>query len=157
LLLRRSVAVELEVAKGLNKLLYSVESRFLRWVFFSFFCCCVGLWLLNMAWKLTPEAWIKGVWWNMRREIDRRKYEGKSNPLVPYEIVKYIHATLKEFKASFEQSPAVLARGTPMNPAGEANEDWARTPPRSKTTPTLQNGEEASQSSTRTTLYPILL
>jgi len=93
----------------------------------------------------------------MRREIDRRKYEGKSNPLVPYEIVKYIHATLKEFKASFEQSPAVLARGNPMNPAREANEGWARTPPRSKTTPTLQDGEEASQSSTRTTLYPILL
>jgi hypothetical protein len=65
----------------------------------------------------------------MRREIDRRKYEGKSNPLVPYEIVKYIHATLKEFKASFEQSPAVLARGNPMNPAREANEDWARKPP----------------------------
>jgi IS605 OrfB family transposase len=99
--------------------------------------------VMNMAWKITPEAWIKGVWWNMRREIDRRKYEGKSNPLVPYEIVKYIHATLKEFKAS-EQSPAMLARGNPMNPAREANEDWARTPPHSKTTPTPQNGEEAS-------------
>jgi len=79
----------------------------------------------------------------MRREIDRRKYEGKSNPLVPYEIVKYIHATLKEFKAS-EESPAVLARGSPMNPAREANEGWARTPPRSKATPTPQNGEEVS-------------
>ena len=97
--------------------------------------------VMNMAWKLTPEAWTKGVWWNMRREIERRKYEGKSNPLVPYEIVKYIHATLKEFKAS-EESPAVLARGSPMNPAREANEDWARTPPRSKATPTPQNGEE---------------
>jgi hypothetical protein len=30
LLLRRSVAVELEVAKGLNKLLYSVESVYLN-------------------------------------------------------------------------------------------------------------------------------
>ena len=90
--------------------------------------------VMNMAWKLTPEAWIKGVWWNMRREIDRRKYEGKSNPLVPNEIVKHIHATLKEFKAS-EESPAVLARGSPMNPARGANEDWARTPPRSKGTP----------------------
>ena len=112
--------------------------------------------VMNMAWKLTPEACIKGVWWNMRREIDRREYEGKSNPLVPHEIVKYIHATLKEFKAS-EQSPAVLARSSPMNPAREANEDWARTPPRSKTISTPQGGEEASQSSTRTTLYPILL
>jgi len=102
--------------------------------------------VMNMAWKLTPEAWIKGVWWNMRREIDRRKYEGKSNPLVPYEIVKHIHATLKEFKAS-EQSPAVLARGTPMNPAREANEDWARKPPRFKATPTPQNGEEVSMPS----------
>jgi len=102
--------------------------------------------VMNMAWKLTPEAWIKGVWWNMRREIDRREYEGKSNPLVPYEIVKHIHATLKEFKAS-EQSPAVLARGTPMNPAGEANEDWARKPPRFKATPTPQDGEEVSMPS----------
>jgi len=72
-----------------------------------------------------------------------RKHEGKSNPLVPHEIVKYIHATLKEFKASFEQSPAVLARGSPMNPARGANEDWARAPPRSKGTLTLQGGEEA--------------
>jgi len=112
--------------------------------------------VMNMAWKTTPEAWIKGIWWDLRREIDRREYEGKSNPLVPHEIVKYIHATLKEFKAS-EQSPAVLARSSPMNPAGEANEDWARTPPRSKTISTPQGGEEASQSSTRTTLYPILL
>ncbi|MFP3316715.1 MAG: transposase [Caldivirga sp.] len=103
--------------------------------------------VMNMAWKLTPEAWIKGVWWNMRREIDRRKYEGKSNPLVPYEIMKHIHATLKEFKASFEQSPAVLARGNPMNPAREANEGWARKPPRFKATPTPQNGEEASMPS----------
>jgi hypothetical protein len=64
----------------------------------------------------------------MRREIDRREYEGKSNPFVPNEIVKHIHATLKEFKAS-EESPAVLARGNPMNPAREANESWARKPP----------------------------
>jgi len=84
--------------------------------------------VMNMAWKLTPEAWSKGVWWNMRREIDRRKYEGKSNPFVPYEIVKHIHAVLKTFTAS-EESPAVLARGTPMNPAGEADEGWARKPP----------------------------
>jgi hypothetical protein len=77
--------------------------------------------VMNMAWKLTPEAWIKGVWWNMRREIDRRKHEGKSNPLVPSEIVQYLHATLKEFKAS-EKSPAMLARGSPMNPARGANE-----------------------------------
>ena len=91
----------------------------------------------NMTWKLTPEAWIKGVWWNMRREIDRRKYEGKSNPLIPQNIVQYIHAVLKTFTAS-EESPAVLARGNPMNPARGANEGWGRKPP----TPP-QGGEEA--------------
>jgi IS605 OrfB family transposase len=85
--------------------------------------------VVNMMWKATPESWTKGVWWNLRRETNWGEYEGESNPLVPYPIVQYLHATLKEFKASFEQSPAVLARGTPMNPAREANEGWARKPP----------------------------
>jgi IS605 OrfB family transposase len=70
--------------------------------------------VMNMTWKLTPEAWTKGVWWDLRREINWREYEGRSNPLVPHEIVKYMHAVLKTFKAS-EESPAVLARGKPMN------------------------------------------
>jgi len=93
-----------------------------------------------MFWKLTPEAWAKAFWWDLKslsKNMNWRKHEGKSNPLVPYEIVKYIHAVLKTLKASFEQSPAVLARGSPMNPARGANEDWARTPPRSKGTPAL--------------------
>jgi IS605 OrfB family transposase len=68
----------------------------------------------NMAWKITPEAWTKGVWWNLRREINWREYEGKSNTIIPYEIVKYIHAMLKTFTAS-EQWPAMLARAKPMN------------------------------------------
>ena len=84
--------------------------------------------VINMDWKLTPEAWSKGVWWDLRKKMDWEECEGNSNPFVPYEIVKYIHAVLKTFTAS-EQSPAVLARGSPMNPAGEANEGWARKPP----------------------------
>ena len=56
--------------------------------------------VMNMTWKLTPEAWTKGVWWDLRREINWREYEGRSNPLVPHEIVKYMHAVLKTFKAS---------------------------------------------------------
>nr|MCG2892864.1 transposase [Vulcanisaeta sp.] len=83
----------------------------------------------NMAWKITPEAWTKGVWWDLRREINWSEYEGKSNPLIPYFMAKILHTTLKEFKAS-EQGPAVLARGTPMNPAGGADEGWARKPPK---------------------------
>jgi len=73
--------------------------------------------VMNMDWKLTPEAWIKAFWWNMKslsKNMDWRKHEDKSNPLIPYEIVKYMHAILKEFKAS-EESPAMLARGKPMN------------------------------------------
>ena len=113
--------------------------------------------ILNMAWKTTPEAWSKGVWWDLKREkMDWREHEGDSNPLVPHPIVQYLWYVLMIFTAS-EESPAMLARGTPMNPAREANESWARKPPRSKATPTPQNGEEASRSSTRTTLYPILL
>jgi len=85
--------------------------------------------IMNMAWKLTPEAWTKAFWWNMKREMNWRKHKGKSNPLIPYEIVQYIHAVLKTFTAS-EESPAVLARGKPMNPARGANEGWARKPPK---------------------------
>jgi transposase len=84
--------------------------------------------VVNMMWKATPESWTKGVWWNMKREMDWREYEEKSNPIIPHEIVKHIHTTLKEFKAS-EESPAMLARGSPMNPAGGANEGRARKPP----------------------------
>jgi len=94
--------------------------------------------VVNMAWKTTPEAWVKGVWWNMKREMGWRKHEDKSNPIIPHPIMQYIHAMLKTFTASLEKSPAVLARGKPMNPAGGANEGWARTPP------ALQGGEEVS-------------
>jgi IS605 OrfB family transposase len=87
--------------------------------------------VMNMTWKITPEAWTKAFWWDMKnlnKNMDWRKHKGKSNPLVPYFMAKILHATLKEFKAS-EKSPAVLARGNPMNPAGGANEGWARTLP----------------------------
>jgi transposase len=83
----------------------------------------------NMAWKTTPEAWVKGIWWDLRKKMDWREHEGSSNPLIPYTTVQYLHAMLKTFTAS-EESPAVLARGKPMNPAGGANEGWARKPPR---------------------------
>ncbi|MFP3311716.1 MAG: zinc ribbon domain-containing protein [Caldivirga sp.] len=64
--------------------------------------------ILNMLWKTTPRSWTKGVWWNMKLEMNWREYEGKSNPLIPQNIVQYIHAVLKTFTAS-EESPAVLA------------------------------------------------
>ena len=86
--------------------------------------------VMNMAWKITPESWTKGVWWDLRKRMDWREHEEKSNPLIPYPIVHHLHATLREFMASLEKSPAVLARGSPMNPAGGTNEGWARTPPK---------------------------
>ena len=73
--------------------------------------------VMNMAWKLTPEAWTKGVWWNMKnlnKNMDWREYEGKSNTTIPYTTVQYLHTMLKAFTAS-EQWPAMLARGKPMN------------------------------------------
>jgi len=84
----------------------------------------------NMAWKTTPESWTKGVWWNMKQEMNWREYEDKHNPVIPQNIVQYIHAVLKTFTASLKKSPAVLARGKPMNPAREADEGWARKPPK---------------------------
>jgi len=83
----------------------------------------------NMAWKITPKAWTKAFWWNMRKRMDWRKHENKSNPLIPYTTVQYLHAMLKTFTAS-EQWPAMPARAKPMNPTGEANEDLARKPPK---------------------------
>ena len=70
--------------------------------------------ILNMMWKTTPEAWTKGVWWDLRKKMNWREHEGESNPIIPQNIVKYIHAVLKTFTAS-EESPAMLARGKPMN------------------------------------------
>jgi IS605 OrfB family transposase len=96
--------------------------------------------ILNMLWKTTPESWTKGVWWDLRKRMDWREYEGKSNSIIPYEIVKYMHAALKTFTASLKQSPAVLARGKPMNPAGEADEGRARAPLRPKGTFAPQGG-----------------
>ena len=98
--------------------------------------------VVNMLWKTTPEAWTKAFWWNMKslnRNMNWRKHENKSNPLIPYTTVQYLHATLKEFKAS-EESPAVLARAKPMNPARGANEGRARAPPRPKGTFAPQGG-----------------
>jgi IS605 OrfB family transposase len=87
--------------------------------------------ILNMMWKTTPESWTKASWWNMKnlnRNMNWRKHENKSNPIIPYTTVQHLHAILRAFTAS-EQSPAMLARGKPMNPAREANEGWARKPP----------------------------
>jgi hypothetical protein len=98
--------------------------------------------VMNMNWKLTPESWTKGVWWDLKslsKNMNWRKHKGKSNPIIPYSLVQYIHAVLKTFTAS-EQSPAMLARGKPMNPAGGIDEGWARAPPRPKGTFAPQGG-----------------
>jgi len=97
--------------------------------------------VMNMTWKITPKAWTKGVWWSLKglsRNMNWRKHEDESNPIIPYEIVKYLQHIMENAKAS-EQSPAVLARGKPMNPAGRADEGRARKPP----TP-FQGREEVS-------------
>ena len=88
--------------------------------------------VINMDWKLTPESWTKAFWWNMKnlsKNMDWRKHEDESNPLIPYGIVTLLQHIMENTKAS-EQSPAMLARGNPMNPAGGANEGWARKPPK---------------------------
>ena len=85
--------------------------------------------VMNMAWKLTPKAWTKGVWWDLRKKMDWGEYKDRHNPLVPYGIAILLQHIMENAKASLEKSPAVLARGKPMNPAGGADEGWARKPP----------------------------
>ena len=100
--------------------------------------------VMNMMWKTTPEAWSKGVWWDLKREkMDWKVHEGDSNPIIPYLIVQYLWYVLTIFTAS-EESPAMLARGKPMNPTGCKMKVAARAPPRPKGTLTLQGGEEVS-------------
>jgi IS605 OrfB family transposase len=77
--------------------------------------------ILNMLWKTTPEAWVKGIWWGLRKKMGWREYEQKSNSLIPYGIVTLLQHIMENTKAS-EESPAVPARGKPMNPTGEADE-----------------------------------
>jgi len=106
--------------------------------------------VMNMNWKLTTRSMDKGrvvefkEWHTLKcplgHYVDRdhasvmnmnwRKHENKSNPIIPYTTVQHLHAMLKTFTASLEKSPAVLARGKPMNPAGGADEGWARKPPK---------------------------
>jgi IS605 OrfB family transposase len=86
--------------------------------------------VVNMMWKTTLEAWTKGVWWDLRKKMDWGEYEDRHNPLVPYGIVILLQRIMRNTRASLEKSPAVLARGNPMNPARGANEGWARTPPK---------------------------
>jgi len=90
--------------------------------------------VMNMAWKTTPESWTKSVWWDLRREINWSEYEGKSNPLIPWITTHILLLLMRDARASLERSPAVLARGNPMTPAGGADDGWARKPP--------QHGEE---------------
>jgi len=45
-----------------------------------------------------------------------REYEGKSNPLIPQNIAQLLWLLMRNARASLKQSPAVLARGNPMNP-----------------------------------------
>jgi IS605 OrfB family transposase len=98
----------------------------------------------NMLWKITPKAWTKGVWWSLKglsRNMDWRKHEDKSNPIILHGIVTLLQHIMENTKASLEKSPAVLARGKPMNPARGANEGRARKPP------ALQGGKEAGAES----------
>jgi len=115
--------------------------------------------VMNMMWKVTPEGWVKGVWWNMKslsKNMNWRKHENKSNPIIPYEIVKYTHTILKTFTAS-EQSPAVLARGKPMNPAREANEGRAREKGQIEFNASIITNEDLSEISTPEDLMRVIL
>jgi IS605 OrfB family transposase len=88
--------------------------------------------VLNIMWKTTPEAWTKAFWWDLKslsKNMNWRKHEDESNPLVPHEIVILLQFTMKRIKAS-EESPAMLARGSPMNPTGYKMKVTARKPPK---------------------------
>jgi len=72
----------------------------------------------NMLWKITPKAWTKGVWWSLKglsKNMNWRKHEDESNSIIPYGIVTLLQHIMENTKASLKQSPAVLARGNPMN------------------------------------------
>ena len=70
----------------------------------------------NMLWKITPKAWTKAFWWNLKysRKMNWREHEGKSNPLIPLSLVQYLRAILKTFTARLKRCPAMLAQGDPM-------------------------------------------
>jgi IS605 OrfB family transposase len=99
--------------------------------------------VLNMMWKVTPEGWVKGVWWNLKRlskNINWRKHEGKSNPLIPHPIVKYLHTTLKECKGQPREKPRNAGPGQTHEPHRMQDEGGGE-----ETSHTLQGREEASR------------
>jgi Putative transposase DNA-binding domain. len=54
--------------------------------------------VLNMAWKITPEFWTRGVWWNLRREMNWGEHEGESNPIIPQNIVQLLWFIMRNAK-----------------------------------------------------------
>jgi hypothetical protein len=101
--------------------------------------------VLNMLWRATPTGWVKTVWWDLKdvkrrlekgRGLAPRDFAKRSNPLVPWPVVRAVWTSLRSLKAS-PRWPAVLARAAPMTPAQGADEDGARAPPRPRGTPAL--------------------
>ena len=79
--------------------------------------------VMNMMWKTTPEAWSKGVWWDLKREkMDWKIYEGDSNPIIPHPIVQYLHTTLKECKGQPREKPRSAGPGQSHEPHRIQNE-----------------------------------
>jgi len=76
--------------------------------------------VMNMLWKITPKAWTKGVWWDLRKKMGWREHEDNSNPLIPYGIVTLLQHIMENAKASLEQSPAMPARGQTHEPPPDA-------------------------------------
>ncbi|MFP3303604.1 MAG: zinc ribbon domain-containing protein [Caldivirga sp.] len=73
--------------------------------------------ILNMAWKTTPEAWTKGVWWDLKREkMNWKVREGDSNPIIPYPIVQYLLYVLMIFIGQ-RGKPRSAGPGQPHEPS----------------------------------------
>jgi hypothetical protein len=56
----------------------------------------------------SPESWTKAFWWNMKnlnKNMNWREHEGKSNSIIPYEIVRT--PPEKPMKAGRENHPAL--------------------------------------------------
>jgi transposase, IS605 OrfB family, central region len=63
--------------------------------------------VVNMMWKTTPEAWSKGVWWDLRKKMEWGEHEGKSNTTHPI-----LHRTVPTCNVKdFHGQPRTKARG----------------------------------------------
>jgi hypothetical protein len=76
----------------------------------------------NMPGENSTRGMDKGSLVGFEEGNEARRVRRQVKPTILTQIIYFLWALFKTFKAGPKRRPAMLARGSPMNPAGGANE-----------------------------------